>query len=127
MLLGTVLLLLLGTGCQEIQLNNGERVVNEHGSIKNISALNTFVSNVKDQKKAKINVISYGIEGQKLLENITFNGDYLNVHRSVDKNFIEEYQCEGIFVEENEIEKRYILKQCTGDFTGEMELLTLKK
>lgn len=125
--IGIVLLLFFGTGCQEIQMNNGARVINKHGSIKNIEALNTFVSHVESQKNAKINIISYGIEGQKLFEKITFYGDHLNVHRSVDNNFIEEYQCEDIIVEESGLEKRYMLKQCTGDFNGETVLLTLKK
>jgi uncharacterized protein YcfL len=88
-LIGMVLFLFFGTGCQEIQMNNGARVVNKHGSIKNIEALNTFVSHVESQKNTKINIISYGIEGQKLLEKITFYGDHLNVHLSVDNILLE--------------------------------------
>ena len=103
---------------------NVEEVINEHGNISNLEALDTFVDKLKDKQKAKINVIHYGIEGQRVVEELTFNGDDVHVYRSVDEDFIEEFRCENVVTNEDGRKKQYVLKQCTGNFTGDTVLLS---
>jgi hypothetical protein len=101
-----------------------EEVINEHGNISNLEALDTFIDKLQDKQKAKINVIQYGIEGQKVVEELTYNGEDVHVYRSVDEEFIEEYRCENVVKNEDDRKKQYILKQCTGNFTGDTVLLS---
>lgn len=109
---------------EQISQTNIEEVINEHGNISNIETLDTFVDKLKDQQKAKINVIHYGIEGQRVVEELTYNGEDVHVYRSVDEEFIEEYRCENVVMNEDGPKKQYVLKQCTGDFTGDTVLLS---
>lgn len=124
-----ILILLLITGCQgdKNSKNNIEEVVNEHGNISNLYGLDTFVEKVNNQTKAEINVVSYGIEGQRLVETLSYNGDDIGVSRSVDEEFVEKYQCEDIVVEKVNQNKDYILKQCTGNFEGDTVILSTSK
>ncbi|WP_201715652.1 DUF4362 domain-containing protein [Rossellomorea arthrocnemi] len=101
-----------------------EEVENKHGNIRNLDGLNTFINNMKNEVKSNLDVISYGIEGQKVTETITFNGENVNVYRSVDGEFIEEFQCKDLVKEESLQGKEYVLKQCTGHFMGETVLLS---
>lgn len=109
---------------EQVSQMNVEEVINEHGNISNLKALDTFIDKLKDKQKAKINVIQYGIEGQRVLEELTFNGDDVRVYRSVDEEFIEEFRCGNLVMTEDGREKQYVLKQCTGNFTGETVLLS---
>ncbi|KKI88900.1 hypothetical protein WQ54_28655 [Bacillus sp. SA1-12] len=118
----TLLLLLVITGCQS---NNIEEVVNEHNDIQNLEGLNRFVENVNNQNEAEINYVQYGVEGQRGVRTLTFNGELINVSHSVDGKFIEEYECKDIIVETEEEVKKYILSQCTGNFNGDFELLSV--
>ena len=104
-----------------------EEVENKHGDIRNLEGLNIFINNIKNDVKSNLDVISYGIEGQKVTETLTFNGDNLNVYRSVDGDFIEEFQCDDLVREESLQGREYVLKQCTGNFTGETVLLSVPK
>jgi hypothetical protein len=105
--------------------NSIKEVVNKHGHIQNLDALNTFVENVKDQNKSVINYVRYGIEGQRGVMTLTFNGENVNVFHEVDGNFIEEYNCKDVIIDTKEDDKRYILIQCSGDFEGDFELLSI--
>jgi hypothetical protein len=109
---------------EQVSQPNVEEVINEHGNISNIEALDTFIDKLQDKQKAKINVIHYGIEGQKVVEELTYNGEDVHVYRSVDEEFIEEYRCENVVKNEGDRKKQYILKQCTGNFTGDTVLLS---
>ncbi|TYS90107.1 DUF4362 domain-containing protein [Rossellomorea aquimaris] len=91
--------------------------------MSNLEALDTFIDKLKDKQKAKINVIQYGIEGQRVVEELTYNGEDVHVYRSVDEEFIEEFRCENVLMNEDGRMKQYILKQCTGNFTGDTVLL----
>ncbi|MGF3104426.1 DUF4362 domain-containing protein [Rossellomorea sp. DUT-2] len=103
---------------------NVEEVINEHGNISNLEDLDTFVDRLKGQQKAKNNVIHYGIEGQRVVEELTYNGDDVHVYRSVDEEFIEEYRCENVVINEDGRKKQYVLKRCTGNFTGDTVILS---
>jgi len=109
---------------EQVSQTNVEEVINEHGNISNIEALDTFIDKLKDKQKANINVIHYGIEGQRVVEELTYNGDGVHVYRSVDEEFIEEYRCENVVTNEEGRKKRYILKQCAGNFTGDTVILS---
>ena len=133
-LIGILLFILLISGCRSNNIDedvNDEQndnksiieVVSKHGHIQNLDALNTFVENVKNQIKSEINYVRYGIEGQRGVMTLTFNGENINVFHEVDGNFIEEYKCKDVIVETNDDVKKYILIQCSGDFEGDFELL----
>jgi hypothetical protein len=108
----------------QISKRNVEEVINEHGNMSNLEALDTFIDKLKDKQKAKINVIQYGIEGQRVVEELTYNGEDVHVYRSVDEEFIEEFRCENVVTNEDGRKKQYILKRCTGNFTGDTVLLS---
>lgn len=122
--IGIIFLFFVIAGCQSNKNNNIEEVVNKHNDIQNLEGLNRFVDNVNKQNKAKINYVEYGIEGQRGVKTLTFNGEKINVSHSVDGEFIEESNCKNIIVEKDVI-KKYILSKCTGDFKGDFELLSI--
>ncbi|MBM6616188.1 hypothetical protein [Bacillus suaedaesalsae] len=81
---------------------------------ENIDALNVFVNKVTMKDKAKITVLGNGIEGQEAEEVLTFNGKEIKVHRTIDDKFIEEFNCSGIQVnEEEEGTIVYTLQECS--------------
>ena len=121
--IGIILILFVITGCQSNE--NIEEVVNKHNDIQNLDGINKFVDNVNKQNQAKINYVQYGIEGQRGVKVLTFDGDKINVSHSVDGDFIEEYNCNDIIFETEKDVNKYILSQCTGDFNGDFELLTV--
>ena len=110
------------SGCQSNQV---EEVENKHGAFTNREGLDNFVKKVQNEEKAQINYIQYGVEGQRGVDEISYNGNSLNVSRNVDKEFVQEYQCKTIERQTGESETTYILKQCT-DGLGDVELVTVK-
>ena len=118
------LLLLLTVGCQS---NNIEKVINKHGDIQNLESLdrNRFVENIKNHKKAEINYVQYGIEGQLGVSTLAFDGEQINISHSVDGNFIEEYSCKKIIVETEEGINKYILNKCNGNLNENVEFLSV--
>ncbi|WHY84051.1 DUF4362 domain-containing protein [Neobacillus novalis] len=120
--IGITLLVFVITGCQSN--NNIEEVINNHNDIQNLEGLKKFVENVNNQNQAEINYVQYGIEGQRGVRTLTFNGEKINVSHSVDGDFIEEFNCNDFIVKTEEDVKKYILSQCTGDFNGDFELLS---
>jgi hypothetical protein len=117
-------LLVTISGCK---FSNLEEVVNDHNEIQNLEGLNRFVENVKKQKADEINYVQYGIEGQRGVRTLTFNGDEINVSFSVDGELIEEFNCKDITVDTNEKDKKYLLSQCTGTMNEDFELLSVPK
>ncbi|PJO42869.1 DUF4362 domain-containing protein [Lysinibacillus xylanilyticus] len=116
------LLLLLTIGCQS---NNIEKVINDHGDIQNLESLDRFVENIKNQNKAEINYVQYGIEGQRGVSTLVFDGEQINISHSVDGNFIEEYSCKKIIVETEEGINKYILNKCNGNLNENVEFLSV--
>lgn len=116
------LLLLLTVGCQS---NNIEKVINDHGDIQNLESLDRFVENIKNQKKAEINYVQYGIEGQRGVSTLVFDGEQINISHSVDGDFIEEYSCKKIIVETEERINKYILNECNGNLNENVEYLSV--
>lgn len=92
-LIGITIFILLISGCQsnnideDVNVQNDKKgiveVVSKHGHIQNLDALNTFVENVKNQIKSEINYVRYGIEGQRGVMTLTFNGENINVFHEV--------------------------------------------
>lgn len=134
--IGITLIIFIITGCQpgeigevlliernDFKVNNIEEVLNNHNNIKNLDGLNTFVENVNNQKEAVINYVQYGTEGQRGIRTLTSKNGNVNVIHNVDGEFIEEYTCTKLIIEKEEKVDKYILKQCTGDFEGDFELL----
>ncbi|MCE4047346.1 MULTISPECIES: DUF4362 domain-containing protein [Bacillaceae] len=127
--IGLLLLLYMMSGCQQYGIKNigVEQVVDNHNQIENLDGLNRFIDKVKKGKEAKVNFVSYGIEGQRMVERLIFNGKQINISASVDGDSLEEYMCKDIFMKVEETEKKYILSECTGS-SGESdgkEILTV--
>ena len=118
----TLFTFILG-GCQS---NDIEEVVNKHNDIKNLDVLNTFVENVNDQRDAVINYVEYGEEGQRGVKTITSKDGIVKVSHRVDGKFIEEFTCKKLNIEMKNEVNSYLLKQCYGDFEGDIELLSTK-
>ena len=110
------------SGCQSVGI---EEVVHEHGDIQNLEAFDAFVEHVENNDEDEINFVNYGVEGQRGVYTLAFDGDQIHVSLSVDGDFINEYNCEAIKIEEEEEIQRYILQQCSGNYTGDFELLTI--
>ena len=118
----SLVLVFLITGCQS---NNIEEVVNIHGDIQNLEGLNEFIENVNNQNEAEINYVQYGTEGQRGVKILTFDGEQINVSFSTDGDFVEKYNCQKVKVETKEEINKYILSECTGNFNGDSELLSV--
>ncbi|MEI5908979.1 DUF4362 domain-containing protein [Bacillus spongiae] len=119
--IGIIFIMLFITGCQ----TNNEEVVNTHGEIENLKRLNSFIQSVENQSNDVIDYVRYGIEGQRGLMTLTFDGEQVNVSYSVDGNFIEKFSCKKIEIEKGNEMKKYILVQCSGNFNGDLELLSV--
>lgn len=91
-----------------------DEVVNKHGNLQNIEGLNTFAENVNNKIEGEINYVEYGEEGQNGVRTLTFEGEEINVSRSVDGKFIEEYRYKDIVLEKNISIEIYTMRQCTG-------------
>lgn len=109
-------------GCQS---NAIQEVENNHGDFTNLEELDEFSKSVQSGKKTEINYIQYGVEGQRGVRHLSYDGNKLNVSHSVDEEFIEEFQCEGIEIQTNNSETVYTLKQCTKDI-GDLDLATVQ-
>jgi Domain of unknown function (DUF4362) len=113
-----VLLFFVISGCQK-------QIVNNHGDVKNIEALNSFVKNVDKQSNDELDFVQYGIEGQRGIKTLTFDGEQINVSHAVDGKFIEEYTCNNIDVVNENGMKKYILVDCSFNQNGDFELLSI--
>jgi Domain of unknown function (DUF4362) len=101
------------TGCQIREGLNTIKVENKNGHFINLEGLDKFVKEVKKNKEVSLNYISYGIEGQKSIDEISYDGKKLNVNRTVDGKNIEKYECKSIEVQENKNNKSFFLNQCS--------------
>lgn len=108
---------MLLAGCQ----SDLGRVVTSIKRTENIEALNKFVERVKKHEKAKVLILSYGIEGQRIEETLSFDGKGINGIRTVEGEFNEEYVCNSIQVEEEKDNKVYFLNACKGESGGSMD------
>lgn len=118
-----VFLMFVIAGCQS---NNIGEIVNKHGNIDNIELLNTFVKNVDNGNKSELTYISYGIDGQRGVKTITYNGEIIKVSFLVDGKPISEYECNDIKINTEKEGKKYMFAQCTGDAEGNVELVTIE-
>lgn len=111
-----LLLLIIMAGCQPFGLKNFgvEQVIDNHNDIENLDGLNRFIDKVNKEVEAKLNFVSYGIEGQRKVETLTFNGEQIDISASVDGVSLEEYMCKDIYVKVEDMERKYILSECTG-------------
>lgn len=112
------------SGCQ----SNLGYVVKENiiESPENIEAMNEFIKKVEKKEKAKVTVLSNGIEGQEAMDILTFNGEEINVNRTVDEEFIEEYQCSSIESLKEDEGVQFMLLECDGEnFNSVMDILIL--
>ncbi|NOU70285.1 DUF4362 domain-containing protein [Paenibacillus sp. LMG 31458] len=124
-IIGITLFIFTLVGCQPSDRSDIEEVVNTHGNIKNLEGLKAFVEKVNNQQESEINYVRYGIEGQRGVMTLTSNGDKIKVSHYVDKEFIEEYYCKNLITVTEEDVEKYILSQCTGDYVGDFELLSI--
>ncbi len=102
---------------------NVKETLNEHGQIKNINALESFIINFNNNKQDQVNYVALTEEGKRLVWALKFQDDVIMVEFSRDKKVSEEYKCENIEVSSEEDIERYTLIDCSGDISGDYELL----
>lgn len=124
LLIGIAVFFSVLTGCQS---DNSEEVVNEHGDIQNLEALDTFVERIENEIEAEIEFVDYGVEGQRVEKVLRYEGEKIDVSQNIDGEAGEEYNCEDIKIETEKETKRYVLKGCSGnnDEDWEFELLSI--
>ncbi|NMH68340.1 DUF4362 domain-containing protein [Bacillus sp. RO3] len=111
-------------GEEEFSFHLIGEVINKHGNISKLGNLNAFVKNVKNNEKAQIDVISYGIEGQRVVDTLTFKLGNIHFVRRAEGKFIQDFICENIDIEEKDQETQYVLKNCSGSFNGDVVILS---
>ncbi|MBY6036988.1 DUF4362 domain-containing protein [Fictibacillus nanhaiensis] len=86
---------------------------NTSNEFENLHLLDKFVEDVNKKIEADVVVVQYGIEGQRGVRTLTFDGDKVKSSHKVDGDFIEEYKCNKIETRIEEEQKSYTLKQCS--------------
>lgn len=102
-------------GINEEPSNN--EVVNIHGQLQNIERIDLFVDHVKNNKKDKIRVTGYTIEGDPIYQDLDYDGSKITVKYDTTKDKfgageIKTYVCKGVQKQESETETNYLLDAC---------------
>lgn len=112
------------SGCQQPtdapqkQLKPGKNeAVETHGRLENFQRLDQFVDNVQNQKKDKVRLTRYTIEGDPIYYDLGYDGTNLTSTYDTTKDKygqgeITTSDCEGIEKQESETETKYILLGC---------------
>ncbi len=80
--------------------------------MENLPQFESFYHEVQNKKPSEIKVISFGIEGQKGIQHVRFNGREFNVKSTVDGHFIEEHSCQSIEYNKDKDFGYYTLTGC---------------
>jgi hypothetical protein len=117
----TILFVLL-PGCQTsgghtLHKPTKNEVVEVHGRIENLERLDAFVNNVNKDKKDKVRLIRYTIEGDPIYHDLTYTGSQLTVKVDTTEDQygggeVNTYQCKGIKKEESNTQTQYIVEEC---------------
>lgn len=106
------------------QSNEVAQVINRHGDFENLENLNLFLENVQAGTPDQLHYISYGEEGEEITSKLVFDGDKINHSLHVGWRTIEEYECETAEQQGFEETISFYLRNCSGDFEGDYELIS---
>jgi hypothetical protein len=122
---------LIVSGCQTTeapakQLAPGKNeVVETHGSLKNFQRLDLFVENVQNNKKDKVRLTRYTIEGDPIYHDLDYDGSKLTLTYDTTKDKFGQGEvttsdCKSIEKQESETETKYLLAGCSASQMGEL-------
>lgn len=106
------------------QSNEVAQVINRHGDFENLENLNPFLVNVQAGTPDQLHYISYGEEGEEITSKLVFDGNKIKSSLHVGWRTIEEYECETAEKQEFEETISLYLRNCSGDFEGDLELIS---
>ena len=125
------LTLLVILGCEEKQdpsaKNTDETVVEGHGYVENIELFEQFYSNVKNNKKAEVNIFYIGKDGSNVEANVYYDTNNINITLSQGGSIFEAYSCERIYKNGKSNQVNYYVNDCHGDsIKGPGEIILLE-
>ena len=106
------------------QSNEVAQVINRHGDFENLENLNPFLVNVQAGTPDQLHYISYGEEGEEITSKLVFDGNKIKSSLHVGWRTIEKYECDTAEQQEFEETISLYLRNCSGDFEGDLELIS---
>lgn len=100
---------------------SGTDIVNHHSSLDNAERLKEFMNRVKNGEKDTIRVVKYTIEGDAIVDDVSFDGKILKVKNDATrdeygKKEIETYLCKSIEMSKDKNNQdEYVLTGCFED------------
>lgn len=130
-----LLICLLLSGCQSTnalptKVKPGKNdVVETHGGLKNFQRLDQFVKHVQNNKKDKVRLIRYTIEGDPIFHDLAYDGSNLKftLDTTEDKfgqGEVTTTTCESIQKQEAETETKYMLTGCPQQDMNELLVIS---
>ncbi|WP_165767547.1 DUF4362 domain-containing protein [Tetzosporium hominis] len=119
-----IIMLLTSSILAACQSNEVAQVINRQGDFENLQNLNPFIENVKVGTPDRLHYISYGEEGEEITSKLVFDGNKIKSSLHVGWPTIEEYECETAEKQEFEETISLYLRNCSGDFEGDLELIS---
>ncbi|MBP1989348.1 DUF4362 domain-containing protein [Paenibacillus eucommiae] len=103
----------------ETAIKNGD-IVDLHGNMNNMERLDTFKTNMNLQKKDKVRITRFTIEGDPIFYNLAYNGTdikltYDNSKDKHGKKRIRSTNCKSLFIGKSDAGEAYKLEGCYGD------------
>ncbi|MBU8917767.1 DUF4362 domain-containing protein [Bacillus sp. FJAT-29953] len=130
-----LLICLLLSGCQSTsapptKVKPGKNdVVETHGGLENFRRLDQFVKHVQNNKKDKVRLIRYTIEGDPIFHDLAYDGSNLKftLDTAEDKfgqGEVTTTTCESIQKQESETETKYMLTGCPQQDMNELLVIS---
>ncbi|MBS4213829.1 DUF4362 domain-containing protein [Neobacillus rhizophilus] len=130
-----LLICLLLSGCQSTsapptKVKPGKNdVVETHGGLENFQRLDQFVKHVQNNKKDKVRLIRYTIEGDRIFHDLAYDGSNLKftLDTTGDKfgqGEVTTTTCESIQKQESETETKYMLTGCPQQDMNELLVIS---
>lgn len=120
----TLLFMVIAISLSACQRDEVAEVINRQGDFENLENLNPFLENVNSGTPDQLHYISYGEEGEEIVSKLVFNGDKIDHSLHVGWRTIEEYECETAEQQGFEETISLYLRNCSGDFEGDYELIS---
>ncbi|WP_392454979.1 hypothetical protein ACF3OH_12730 [Chryseomicrobium aureum] len=118
-LLGMLLLILLA-GCQF--KNIPDVIEHQGGNFENDEYFGAFIKNIEAGISDQVDYVRYGEEGEEIVTKLRFNGSEIDVGTYVGWRTIEKFTCLSAEQQGFEESISFLLKDCSGDITGHLEL-----
>ncbi|MFC5702165.1 DUF4362 domain-containing protein [Cohnella faecalis] len=121
-----LLLAVLLSACSDHGTNGGaepdrtaNEVIDKHGSIENLGALDTFVQKASNDEPSSVRIVQYTIEGDPIYHDLTVSDQKITLrYDTTEDKFgsgkITTYECEELARTETGTLLAYTLKGCSG-------------